>query len=59
MIRTGEIVLQAPGPTMAMGDDAYSCMEHAILRIINLCQRNGDTDLKEAPIVAMVEDILK
>jgi hypothetical protein len=59
MIRNGDIVLQAPGPTMVMGDDAYSCMEHIILSNINLCQRNGDTELKEATIVAMLETLLK
>jgi hypothetical protein len=59
MIRNGDIVLQAPGPTMAMGDEAYSCMDHAILRNINLCERNGHTDLKEATIVAMIEALFK
>jgi hypothetical protein len=59
MIRNGDIVLQAPGPTMDMGDKAYHCMGHAILSNINLCQRNGDTELKEASIVAMIEAFLK
>jgi hypothetical protein len=44
---------------MAMGDEAYSCMEHAILSNTNLCQRNGDNDLKEANIVAMIKSLLK
>jgi hypothetical protein len=44
---------------MAMGDEAHSCMEHVILSNINLCQRNGDTELKEATIVAMIEAFLK
>jgi hypothetical protein len=59
MIRNGDIVLQTPGPSMAMGDEAYSFMEHAILGNINLCQRNGKTELKESTIVAMVEALLK
>jgi hypothetical protein len=59
MIKNGDILLQAPGPTMAMGDEAYSCTEHAILSNTNLCQRNGDTDLKEATIVAIIEALLK
>jgi broad specificity polyphosphatase/5'/3'-nucleotidase SurE len=44
---------------MAMGDDTHSCMEHAILSNINLCQSNGDTELKEATIAAMIEALLK
>jgi hypothetical protein len=59
MIRNGDIVLQSPGPTMAMGDEAYSCMENSILRNISLCQRNGDTELKEETSVAMIEALLK
>jgi hypothetical protein len=34
-------------------------MERAILSNINLCQRKGDTELKEAAIVATVESLLK
>jgi hypothetical protein len=59
MIHHGNVCLQSPGPGMAMGDEAQSCMEHAILSNINLCQRNGDTELKEANIVSMIEDLLK
>jgi hypothetical protein len=59
MIRNGNVCLQSPGPGMAMGDNAHSCMEHAILSNINLCQRNGDTGLKAATIVAMIEYLLK
>jgi hypothetical protein len=58
MIRYGKVCLQSPGPGMAMGDEAHSCMEHAISSNINLCQRNGDTELKEATIVAMIEALL-
>jgi hypothetical protein len=43
MIRNGNVCLQSPGPGMAMGNEAHSCMEHAILSNLNLCQRNGDT----------------
>jgi hypothetical protein len=59
MICNGNVCLQSPGPGMAMGDEAHSFVEHAILSNINLCQRNGDTELKEATIVAMIEDLLK
>jgi hypothetical protein len=59
MIRNGNVCLQSPGPGMAMDDEAHSCMEHAILSNINLCQRNGDTELKEATIVSMIEALLK
>jgi hypothetical protein len=48
MIRNGDICLQASDPGMAMGDEAHSCMERAILSNINLCQRNGDTELNES-----------
>jgi hypothetical protein len=34
-------------------------MEHAILSNINLCQRSGDTELKESTVVAMIEALLK
>jgi hypothetical protein len=44
---------------MAMDDEAQSCIEHTILSNINLCQRNGDTELKEATIVAVIEALLK
>jgi hypothetical protein len=46
MISNGDIVFQAPGPTMTMGNEAYSCMDHGIPSNINWCQRNGDTELK-------------
>jgi hypothetical protein len=59
MIRNGNVCLQYPGMGMEMGDEAHSCMEHAILSKINLCQRNGDTELKEATIIAMIEALLK
>jgi hypothetical protein len=55
MIRSGDIVLQAPRPAMVMDDEVYSCIYHAILRYINLCQRNGDTELKEATIFVMIK----
>jgi hypothetical protein len=59
MIRNDNVCLQSPGPGMAMGDKAHSCMEHAILSNINLCQRNGNTELKEATILVMIEALLK
>jgi hypothetical protein len=59
MIRNGNVFLQSPGPGMAMGDEAHSCMEHAILSDIIFCQRNGDTELKKATIVVMIEALLK
>jgi hypothetical protein len=43
MICNGNVCLHSPGPGMAMGDESHSCMEHAILSNINLCQRNGNT----------------
>jgi hypothetical protein len=59
IIRNGVVVLQAPRPTMDMGGEGCSCMENAILSNINLFQRNGDTEINEATIVAMVENLLK
>jgi hypothetical protein len=59
MIRNGIVCLQSPGPGMAMGDEAHSCIEHVILSNIILCKRNGDTELKEATIFAMIEALLK
>jgi hypothetical protein len=59
MIRNGDLCLQAPGQGMAMGDEAHSCMKHALLSNINLCQRNGDIELKESTIFAIIEALLK
>jgi hypothetical protein len=59
IILNGNVCLQSPVPGMAMGDEAHSCMEHVILSNINLCQRNGDIELKEATIVAMIAALSK
>jgi hypothetical protein len=57
MMRRGDTELQRPGPTCAIGDDAFATMQHAVLSNICLTQMNGDAKLKENDLVSCIRNL--
>jgi hypothetical protein len=57
MMRRGDTELQRPGPTCAIGDDAFATIQHAVLSKICLTQMNGDAELKENDLVSCIRNL--
>jgi hypothetical protein len=53
----GDTNLQWPGPTCAIGDDAFSTIHHAVLSNICLTQMNGDAELRENDLVSCIRNL--
>jgi hypothetical protein len=59
MMRRGDTELQRPGPTCAIGDDAFANIQHAVLSKICLTHMNGDAELKENDLVSCIRNLGK
>jgi hypothetical protein len=57
MMRRGDTELQRPGPTCAIGDDAFATIQHAVLSKICLTQMNDDAELKENDLVSCIRNL--
>jgi hypothetical protein len=57
MMCRGDTELQRPGPTCAIGDDAFATIQHAVLSNICLTQMNGDAELKENDLVRCIRNL--
>jgi hypothetical protein len=57
VMRRGDTELQWPGPTCAIGDDAFATIQNAVLSNICLTQMNGDAELKENVLASCIRNL--
>jgi hypothetical protein len=59
MLRESRTDLHLPGPSMAIGAEAYATIEHDVLSKVALTQLNGGAELKENDSIAMISSLVK
>jgi hypothetical protein len=57
MKRRCDTVLQRPGPTCTIGDDAFAMIQHAVLSNMCLTHMNGDAELKENDLFSCIRNL--
>jgi hypothetical protein len=55
----GDNDLMKPGPSLAIGDEAFKTNEHAGLSKVFLTQRNGEAELKKNDMIYFISSIGK
>jgi hypothetical protein len=55
----GDKELIKPGPSLAIGDEAFKTIEHAFLSKVFLTQKNGESELKENDMISFISSLGK
>jgi hypothetical protein len=58
-LRKGDTELMTPGPSLAIGDEAFKTLAHAVLSKVFLTQKNGEAELKENDMISFISSIRK
>jgi hypothetical protein len=58
-LRKGDKELMKPGPRLAIGDEAFKTIEHAVLSRVFLNQKNGEEELKENDMISLISSLRK
>jgi hypothetical protein len=58
-LRKGDTELMKTGPSLAIGDEAFKTIEHAVLSKVFLTQNNGEADLKENDTISLISSLRK
>jgi hypothetical protein len=55
----GDKKLTKPGPSLAIGDEAFKTIEHAVLSKVFLTQKNGEEEIKENDMISFMSSLGK
>jgi hypothetical protein len=58
-LRKGDKELMKPGPSLAIGNEAFKTIEHAVLSKVFLTQKNGEAELKENDMISFISSLGK
>jgi hypothetical protein len=58
-LRKGDKELMKPGPSLAIGDEEFKTIEHAVLSKVFLTQNNGEAELKENYMISSISSLGK
>jgi hypothetical protein len=58
-LRKGDKELMKPGRNLALGDEAFKTIEHAVLSKVFLTQKNGEEELKENDMISFISSLGK